>query len=46
MREQGLISNFVDYWQLPEPVVTAYRMDAEERGAKMARELAKANRAA
>ena len=44
MRGQGLITRYADYWDLPEPVVTAYRLDARERHAAQQREIDRVKR--
>jgi hypothetical protein len=38
LKADGLITNFWQYWDLPEPVLTAWRIYAEERSKKIAQD--------
>ena len=39
LKEDGMIGSFFDYWKLPEPVLTAWRIYATERSKKMKRDM-------
>ena len=38
LKEDGMIASFFDYWNLPEPVYTAWRIYAAERSKKIERD--------